>query len=194
MREDTAARRVTWEEQAQAGHVGKRYSYVSAPPMPPTTIEPAALIKVLAPGTDDVWAGSGAWESTESRQSRDSVSAQDRARGANLRSIPVLISTTTLAAAGTVAYVLTGVGKPLDVLFVFLLLCGAFNLIAIVLLHRMDFQHSHAGLERMRIETAGRVAERAIEAQTAQRIEALKMAIEIHNTQRGLITDGTHRD
>ena len=133
---------------------------------------------------------SAVWMPTAS-PTRDSVSAQDRARGFLLRQTPIYVVVLVLAVAVTLAYTLVSmaaeVAAPfmLDRVLVFLAMLAGGAFIVHDRGDRRDYDHSHAGIERKRIDAAVEIRTREIDAELQLRTAALDAQLrmlEMQNT------------
>lgn len=121
---------------------------------------------------------SAVWMPTAS-PTRDSVSAQDRARGFLLRQAPIYAIVLVLSIAVTLAYTLVGmaadVAAPfmLDRVLVFLAMLAGSAFAVHDRGDRRDYDHSHAGIERKRIDAAVDIRRREIDAELQLRTAAL---------------------
>ena len=132
-------------------------------------------------------------------QSRDSISATDRAVGYVIRLGPAFLLALLLAVLGMVAFILImrHLATPTDGLtnfFVFLLCIGVtFGLLAVTM-NRQDYQHSRAGVERHRISTAAELRKSEISAMLQLRREALSHTLQLLDAQERRQLDDTHRN
>ena len=127
---------------------------------------------------------SRAWQATTS-PSRDSVSAQDRAKAHLLRSIPVFVTVFLLSGAVTVLYAIVamvagvGVAGGLDRLFVFLFALAAMGFVAYGQESKREYEHSHAGVERLRVTAAVEIRQAEISAELQLRTAALSAQLRL---------------
>ena len=151
----------------------RRVNFVAAHPdpveLPPATVE-AQPIQI----TDT----SAAWGGVAS-PTRDSVSARDRAVAFQIRQIPIYVAGVGVALAGTLAYTLIAlaadIGAPwaADRLLVFLGLAVVALLVSHHRANVTDYEHTHAGTERLRIRTAADVRRAELDAELKLRLAAL---------------------
>lgn len=126
--------------------------------VPPAPRRPELLPAIMQPTTPP--ATVDAWRPSDAIHER--TTARDRAIGYNIRLIPAAVVCILLAGMGTLAFVLIlrwmqTTTDALTNLFVFLLLVGVAFLMFAVSLNRVDYQHSGAGVERLRIEEAAAI-------------------------------------
>ena len=127
---------------------------------------------------------SRAWQSTTS-PSRDSVSAQDRAKAHLLRSVPVFVTVFLLSGAVTVLYAIVamvagvGVAGGLDKLFVFLFALACLAFVAYGQESKREYEHSHAGVERLRVTSAVEIRKAEISAELQLRTAALSAQLRL---------------
>lgn len=126
---------------------------------------------------------SPAWNVDTKNPSRDSVSAKDRAEAVQIRARPVWVMVGSASAAVTAIYTIFamvgGWGAPwaLDRIAVFLTVGTALGLFTYLRLNRLDYDHSRAGVERMKIKTAGQVRLAEIDAEMRIKTEALRATL-----------------
>lgn len=131
---------------------------------------------------------SAVWTPTAS-PTRDSVSAQDRAKGFIIRQIPSYVVTLTIATVGTIAYTLIAmemdVSAPwaLDRLLVFLVAVAVALMVSHGRADGRDYDHSHAGIERKRIDAAVEIRTREIDAELELRTAALEAQLRMLEMQ-----------
>lgn len=165
----------------------KRSNWVAADadPIP----APAAVVDMPPIQATDT---SAAWGGVAS-PTRDSVSALDRAKAYQVRQIPIYVAGVGVALAGTLAYALVAmsadIGAPwaMDRLLVFLVLVVAALLVSHHRANVTDYEHTHAGTERLRIRTAAEVRRAELDAELKLRLAALDAQIRLidsrHATQ-----------
>lgn len=122
---------------------------------------------------------SQAWAATTS-PGRDSISAVDRARAVHIRAIPIYVAGLGVALVALIMYTMTlwimgagGAPYALDRVLVFVGVLTVVELVIYLRLNKQEYDHTHAGVERLRIETAGEVQMAVIEAETEIRLKAL---------------------
>lgn len=131
---------------------------------------------------------SAVWMPTAS-PSRDSVSAQDRAKGFIIRQVPSYVVTLTIALVGTIAYTLIAmemdVSAPwaLDRLLVFLVSVAVVLMVSHSRADGRDYDHSHAGIERRRIDAAVEIRSKEIDAELELRTKALEAQLRMLELQ-----------
>ena len=134
--------------------------------------EPETIDVIPIPATDIT----PAMKPTAS-QSKDSVSAQDRAKGFNTRMVFPMALTVVLGLVGALFWTLTlamlDVGQVapfmLDRVLVFLAIVGGMGLTVWTKANQVDHDHTHAGVERHRITTAAEVRKVEVQAELQQR-------------------------
>lgn len=163
-------RRRVQEQHAEARQ--RPGNYVAAAPRPP---RPAEIMPAPAQPVDL----SAAWQPTTS-PSRDSVSAVDRATAVHIRAIPIYLAGLGVAIVALIMYVMTlwlvgagGAPYALDRVLVFLGVLTVVELGTFLRLNKQEFDHSHAGVERLRIETAGEIQLAIVEAEAEIKLRAL---------------------
>ena len=170
----------------------KRSNFVAA--LPPQESAPPAVVDVTPIQIGDT---SAAWLSPTSA-TRDSISAVDRAKAHQIRQAPVYLSVGLMSIGGTVAYSLVaaaaGFGAPwaMDRLLVFLVLMAGALLVANHRATVVDFQHSGAGVERLRVQTAAEIRKAELAAELHLRTAALDAQLrmlESDRTERRRIND-----
>ena len=156
-------------------------AYVS--PIAPGTPQ---AIQILPPDSLQQSDISAVWTPTIS-QSRDSTGAQDRARGLILRTMPTLGALVFLASTAVIMY-LAGLAvfdlrplssKPLDSTLIFLGILGAMWFFTYSAESRRDYQHSHAGVERHRLDAAADIRMAELGAELQMRREALAASLKL---------------
>jgi len=167
--QEVQRRRAVQQEHQEARAPGK----FVAPGVPPP--KPAEIVPWPAQPVDV----SGAWQPTAS-PSRDSISAVDRARAVHIRAIPIYVAGLGVALVALIMYVMTlwimgagGAPYALDRVLVFVGVLTVVELVIYLRLNKQEYDHTHAGVERLRIETAGEVQMAVIEAETEIRLKAL---------------------
>lgn len=126
----------------------------------------------------------GAWLSPQS-PTRDSISAKDRAEAFVIRQTPIYVVTVVVAVAVTVAYTLfawaAGVNAPwaMDKLLVFLLMLAGGLFVTHSRANRTDYEHTHAGTERLRIMTAAEIRKAELQAELEIRRTALETSVRL---------------
>ena len=166
--QEVQRRRAMQAEHSQA----RPGSFVAPAPRPP---RPAEIMPAPAQPVDM----SAAWTPTES-PSRDSISAVDRARAVHIRAIPIYLAGLGVALVALIMYVMTlwiagagGAPYALDRVLVFLGVLTVVELVIYLRLNKQEYDHTHAGVERLRIETAGEIQLAIIEAETEIKMRAL---------------------
>lgn len=167
----------------RAGHGPNFVSYVD-PPRPPRPAE-------IMPAPAQVVDMSAAWTPTES-PSRDSVSAVDRAKAVHIRAIPIYAAVAGIAVVAVILYSITlwftgwaGAPYALDRVLIFVGTLTALGLWQYLRLNKQEFDHSHAGVERLRIETAGEIQLAIIEAETEIKLKALNGYLKLLGVEDG---------
>ena len=162
-------RRRVQDEHAEARQRGKFVAPGVTPPKP-------AEIMPWSTQPVDV---SQAWQATTS-PSRDSISAVDRARAVHIRAIPIYVAGLGIAIVALILYVMTlwimgasGAPWALDRVLVFVGVLTVVELVIYLRLNKQEYDHTHAGVERLRIETAGEIQLAVIEAETEIKLRAL---------------------
>lgn len=118
---------------------------------PPMKREPPPAIAVPDIDVSPVWAGIA-------DDSRDSVSAQDRSKAFLIRNAPMYFVAVTTAIVATLAYSLVAIALKveapwlMDRLLIFLIALAAFTYVTHLAALKKDYEHSRAGVERLRIE------------------------------------------
>lgn len=153
--------------------------------------QPVRPPDIIMPGMASSLTVDGALTPVESRQGRDSTSARDRAKARLIDSAPLYVAITVLSLAGTVAYILIGDAGFLDSLFLFLVTMGLGLIISDFQRVKLWLGHSHAGVERHRLDTAAAMYKAQLEAAAQVRRDALELQLRMleDNDQRRL-TDG----
>ena len=131
----------------------------------------------------------GAMTPTQSA-SRDSISAEDRARGLNVRLLWPMSLTALLALVATLAWslALTQLGTPkllpfmLDRIGIFLLVLGGMGYYVWLRSNDQEYKHSHAGIRHKQLDIANEMHERTIDAELKRQRMALDATL-------GLIED-----
>lgn len=156
--------------QAREGH--RHVTFVAPAARPP---RPAEIMPAPAQTVDL----SAAWQPTES-PSRDSISAVDRAKAVHIRAFPIYAAVAGIAVVAVILYSITlwftgwqGAPYALDRVLIFVGTLTALGLWQYLRLNKQEFDHSHAGVERLRIETAGEIQLAIIEAETEIKLKAL---------------------
>ena len=170
----------------------RRVNFVAAHPdpveKPPATVD---VTPIQMTDTSAAWAGVAS-------PTRDSISAVDRARAFQIRQIPIYIAGVGVALAGTLAYTLIAlaadIGAPwaADRLLVFLGLAVAALLVSHHRASVTDFQHTHAGVERLRVQTAADVRRAELDAELKLRLAALDAQLRLLDARQNA-TDAPHR-
>lgn len=162
-------RRRTQAEHAEARRPSKFVAPGVTPPKPAEIVPWPSQPVDLSP----------AWTPTTS-PSRDSVSAVDRARAVHIRAIPIYLAGLGVAIVALIMYVMTlwfmgagGAPYALDRVLVFLGVLTVVELGTFLRLNKQEFDHSHAGVERLRVKTAGEIQLAIIEAETEIKLRAL---------------------
>ena len=159
----------------------RRVNFVAAHPDPAPAPAPVAVVDAQPIQITDT---SAAWGGVAS-PTRDSVSAVDRARAFQIRQIPIYIAGVGVALAGTLAYTLialaAGIAAPwaADRLLVFLGLAVVALLVSHHRANVTDYEHTHAGTERLRIRTAADVRRAELDAELKLRLAALDAQIRL---------------
>ncbi len=160
-------------------------SFVAPAPRPP---RPAEIMPAPAQMVDL----SAAWQPTES-PSRDSISAVDRAKAVHIRAVPIYVAVLGVAVVAVILYAMTlwffrvDTGAPwaLDRILVFVGTLTGVGLFVYLRLNAQEFDHSHAGVERLRIETAGEIQMAIIEAETEIKLRALDGYLKLLGVEDG---------
>lgn len=167
----------------RAGHGPNFVSYVD-PPRPPRPAE-------IMPAPAQVVDMSAAWTPTES-PSRDSVSAVDRAKAVHIRAIPIYAAVAGIAVVAVILYSITlwftgwaGAPYALDRVLIFVGTLTALGLWQYLRLNKQEFDHSHAGVERLRVKTAGEIQLAIIEAETEIKLKALNGYLKLLGVEDG---------
>lgn len=165
----------------------RRNNFVA--PGPPRPIRPAEIMPA-APQNIDLAA---AWQPMAS-PGRDSVSAMDRARAFHVRSAPAYIAVVGMAATAVVLYsatlwILRADGAPLlaDRILIFLAVVFVGGMVVFLRLNQTDYDHSHAGIERLRIVEAADIQREIVQADLEMKREALRAYVhmlEDHHNDR----------
>ena len=178
--QEVQRRRVMQAEHSQA----RPGSFVAPAPRPP---RPAEIMTAPAQPVDM----SGAWQPTES-PSRDSISAVDRAKAVHIRAIPIYAAVAGIAVVAVILYSITlwftgwqGAPYALDRVLIFVGTLTALGLWQYLRLNKQEFDHSHAGVERLRIETAGEIQLAIIEAETEIKLKALNGYLKLLGVEDG---------
>lgn len=119
---------------------------------------------------------------------RDSVSAIDRAWGYNIRLIPALLLSILLALMGMIAFILAmrWTSTPTDGMTNFLafLVCLAVPFLTFaVTVNRSDYQHSRAGVERLRIVEAAKLRRDEMKAFLQLRRDSMQATLQLLKQQ-----------
>ena len=158
----------------------RRSNFVAAHPDPAPA--PVAVVDAQPIQITDT---SAAWGGVAS-PTRDSVSAVDRARAFQIRQAPVYIAGVGVALAGTLAYTLVALAADIGAPW------AADRLL--VSHHRAnvtDYEHTHAGTERLRIRTAADVRRAELDAELKLRLAALDAQIRLIESRNA--TDAPRR-
>ena len=98
----------------------------------------------------------------------------------HIRAIPIYVAGLGVALVALIMYVMTlwimgagGAPYALDRVLVFVGVLTVVELVIYLRLNKQEYDHTHAGVERLRIETAGEVQMAVIEAETEIRLKAL---------------------
>lgn len=151
----------------------KRSNWVQA--LPPQDVSPPAVVEVPTIQVTDT---SAAWSSPTS-PTRDSVSAVDRAKAHQIRQVPVYVGVVGVSVAGTVAWSIVamsaGIAAPwaLDRVLIFTVLLVVALLVSNHRATVTDFEHTHAGVERLRVKTAAEIRKAELAAELQLRTAAL---------------------
>lgn len=155
-------------------------------PGPPRPLRPAEIMPAQPPTVDLA----AAWQPMSS-PGRDSVSAMDRARAFHVRSAPAYVAVIGMAITAVVLYsatlwLLRADGAPwmADRILIFLAIVFGGGMAVFVQLNRTDYDHSHAGIERLRITEAADIQREIVQADLEIRREALRAYVhmlEDHN-------------
>ena len=165
-------RREVEQEHSQARQ-SRPSNFVAPAPRP---LRPAEIMPAPAQPVDL----SPAWQPMTS-PGRDSVSAVDRAKAFHIRSIPIYAAIVGMAVAAVILYSVTiafwgvQINVPLfaDRILIFLAVAFGWGLWMFKQANETDYDHSHAGIERLRIETAGDIQLAIVEAETEIKLKAL---------------------
>lgn len=165
-------RRRVQEQHAEARQ--RPGNYVAAAPRPP---RPAEIMPAPAQPVDL----SQAWQPMTS-PGRDSVSAVDRAKAFHIRSIPIYAAVVGMAVAAVILYsvTITFWGVHIDVpmfadrILIFLAVTFGWGLWMFKQANETDYDHSHAGIERLRILEAAEIQRTIVEAEAEIKREALQ--------------------
>ncbi len=170
--------------QAEHSQARQASNWVAPAPRPP---RPAEIMPAPAQMVDM----SAAWQPTES-PSRDSISAVDRARAVHIRAIPIYLAGLGVALVVLIMYVMTlwiagagGAPYALDRVLVFLGVLTVVELVIYLRLNKQEYDHTHAGVERLRIETAGEIQLAIIEAETEIKLKALNGYLKLLGVEDG---------
>ena len=167
--QEVQRRRAVQEEHREARAAGKFVAPGVTPPKPAEIVPwPAQPVDV-----------SQAWAATTS-PSRDSVSAVDRAKAVHIRAIPIYAAVAGIAVVAVILYSITlwftgwaGAPYALDRVLIFVGTLTALLLWQYLRLNKQEFDHTHAGVERLRVKTAGEIQLAIIEAETEIKLKAL---------------------
>ena len=130
--------------------------------------------------------------------SQDSTGAEDRARGFNRRMVLPMALTVVLALVSVLAWVLVVTlvrGDAnlmpffIDRLFIFLIVVGGMGYTVWDRANDTDYDHTHAGVDRLRLETMRDVRIAELQAETQQRQAALAMSLKLLESRDN---DGTN--
>lgn len=158
--EEVAARE---EAERTAPRPTRPGTFVAERPRP---MKPAEML----PASPQVIDVSPAWQPMQS-PGRDSTSAQDRAKAIHIRAIPVYAATVGIAVLVVILYSVTlaffrvDVDVPLfaDKIMVFLGVVFGWGLFVYLRLNQQEYDHTHAGVERLRIVEAADIQRQAME-------------------------------
>lgn len=142
--------------------------------VPPARREqPAPIIEMPPISVEPVWQGIA-------DESRDSVSAQDRSKAFLIRNAPMYVVAVVIAVCVTILYTLAawgiGVAAPysLDRVLFFFASLAAFLFYTHMQSVKEDYDHSRAGVERLRIEAARDVAVEQLRSKERIQLAAFK--------------------
>ena len=136
----------------------------------------------------------GAWVNV-APATREGTSAKDRAVGLVWRAVPLLLILGGVALAITTAASLLAGGLGFGwFVTTLLLLWGVSGLVAYLVMDRREWGHSSAGVERLRIETAGDVAIEQIRADREIRLETVRGYLSLMDRQQQQQQIGGPRD
>lgn len=151
----------------------------AAPTFVPAAREAPPRHEIIMPGPGPAPAWETALQPVESRQGRDSLSAEDRARGRLIDSIPAHAAILLLSILGALAFRRFGDASTLDSFLVFL---GALGM-SLLVYNANDiaerFRHTHAGVERHRIDAAKDMHRAQLQAEAEVRREALALQLKL---------------
>lgn len=114
-------------------------------------------------------------------ESRDSVSAQDRSKAFLIRNSPMYAVGILTALCVTILYTLFGIMLEtvapymLDRVLIFLVSLAGFLYYAHDRADKRDYDHSRAGVERLRLTIGGEVAKSHVQAERDLKIESMRM-------------------
>lgn len=165
-------RREIEQEHSQARQ-SRPGNWVAPAPRP---LRPAEIMPAPAQPVDL----SPAWQPTTS-PSRDSVSAVDRAKAVHIRAVPVYVAVLGVALVAVILYAMTlwffrvetGAPWALDRILVFVGTLTGVGLFVYLRLNAQEYDHSHAGVERLRIDRAAEIQIAIVEAETEIKLKAL---------------------
>lgn len=119
------------------------------------------------------------WKPVESKQTSDSVSAKDRAMASLADSIPVHFGLLMLSFLAAGVFWRVGNTETVDAIFVFFGVMGLLTVLYNKDRMRKWFDHSHAGVERLRINKAAETAQQWKREEEATKREALRLQLKL---------------
>lgn len=138
---------------------------------------PANMLSIVDNGQAPI--AEGVWRPVESKQTRDSVSARDRATASLVDSVPVHMALLMLSGFAAGVFWKIGNAERIDALFVFLGVMGVLTIIYNKDRIKTWMDHSHAGVERLRIVEGSKVAREWKQEEEATKREALRLHIKL---------------
>jgi len=167
--------RITREQQQSMDLISTASPTFVAPK--PTERPPRAEIIMPGPSAAPQW--ETALQPVQSTQTRDSLSAEDRARGRLIDSIPGHAAILILAGFGALAFYRFGDVSRLDSFLAFLFFTGA----AVLFYNANDiaerFRHTGAGVERFKVATAAEMYKAQLQHEAEVRRESLRLQLKL---------------
>lgn len=156
----------------------RRVNFVA--PDPPAFEAPVTVETPTIQITDT----SAAWAGIAS-PALDSVSALDRAQAFRHRMMPIYVTVVLVSLAVTLLYALVAitadVAAPLqlDKFLVFLFVLSAGLFVTHTRANKTDYDHTHAGTERLRLKTAAEIRRAELDAELRLRLAALETQVRL---------------
>lgn len=135
--------------------------------------QPAPIVELQPISVEPIWNGIA-------DESRDSVSAQDRSKAFLIRNAPLYLVAIVIAICVTILYTLAmwgfGIQVPysLDRVLFFFMSLAVFLFYTHIQSVKEDYNHSRAGVERLRIEAARDVAVEQLRSRERIQLAAFK--------------------